>query len=159
MANSNEVLRKYLHQQAETDASQALVHEVMSRDGPDETAIVEHIDKALLDEFKQQVKLWWDLDTAVKRLQQAAKERKKLQVKLSAKILEFMQRHNIEDLNTKDGVLRYKSTYVKAPISTKDLKDKLSTHFSENSTALDIIKRTFEEREKVEKVSLRRVKL
>ena len=156
---ANQLLRKYLNQQAETDASQALVQEVMNRDGPDEGAIVEHIDKALLEEFKQQVKLWWDLDTAVKRLQQAAKERKKVQIKLSAKILEFMQRHNIEDLNTKDGVLRYKSTYVKAPVSTKDLKEKLSTHFSENTTALDIIKKTFDDREKVEKVSLRRVKL
>lgn len=156
---ANQLLRKYLNQQAETDASQALVQEVMNRDGPDEGAIVEHIDKALLEEFKQQVKLWWDLDTAVKRLQQAAKERKKVQEKLSAKILQFMQRHNIEDLNTKDGVLRYKSTYVKAPVSTKDLKEKLSTHFSDNTTALEIIKRTFDDREKVEKVSLRRVKL
>jgi hypothetical protein len=156
---ANQLLRKYLTQQAETDASQALVQEVMNRDGPDEGAIVEHIDKALLEEFKQQVKLWWDLDTAVKRLQQAAKERKKVQEKLSAKILQFMQRHNIEDLNTKDGVLRYKSTYVKAPVSTKDLKEKLSTHFSDNTTALEIIKRTFDDREKVEKVSLRRVKL
>lgn len=156
---ANQLLRKYLNQQVETDASQALVQEVMNRDGPDEGAIVEHIDKALLEEFKQQVKLWWDLDTAVKRLQQAAKERKKVQLKLSAKILEFMQRHNIEDLNTKDGVLRYKSTYVKAPVSAKDLKEKLTTHFSENTTALDIIKKTFDDREKVEKVSLRRVKL
>jgi hypothetical protein len=159
-AMSNPQLRQFLQNQAnhaESDAVQSLVNQIVER--PDESTLVSHLDAQVLEEFKAQVKVWWELDTAIKRLHQAMRERKKMQIKLSAHILEFMKVHNIEDLNTKEGVLRYKSTYVKAPISQKHLKEKLSNEFAENNTALDIIKKTFDEREKVEKVSLRRVKL
>jgi len=145
-------------QQAEKDATHDLVNRVMEQP-LESTAIVEHIDQAALEDFKQKVKVWWDLDTAIKRLTQAARERKKMQTTLSASILEFMHRHNIEDLNTKDGILRYKSCYVKAPLKNKELKEMFANQFSREPQTLDTIYKTLEDRPKVEKVSLRRVKL
>jgi len=119
----------------------------------------ESIDNALLEDFKNQVKIWWELDTAIKRLQIAVRERKKAQNVMNSKILDFMRRHNIEDLNTKDGVLRYKATYVKAPLSQKGIKDKLSEYFERDPNAMNILRKVFEERDKVEKVTLRRIKM
>ena len=119
----------------------------------------ESIDNALLEDFKNQVKIWWELDTAIKRLQIAVRERKKAQNVMNAKILDFMRRHNIEDLNTKDGVLRYKATYVKAPLSQRNIKEKLSEYFERDPNAMNILRKVFEERDKVEKVTLRRIKM
>ena len=124
-----------------------------------QSAQAENIDNALLEDFKNQVKIWWELDTAIKRLQIAVRERKKAQNVMNAKILEFMRRHNIEDLNTKDGVLRYKATYVKAPLSQRNIKDKLSEYFERDPNAMNILRKVFEERDKVEKVTLRRIKM
>lgn len=119
--------------------------------------LMEGLDNALLEEFKNQVKVWWELDTAIKRLQIAVRERKKAQSVMNAKILDFMKKYSVEDLNTKDGVLRYKTAYVKAPLSQKSIKDKLTEYFNRDPAALTILKKVFDEREKVEKVSLRRV--
>jgi len=124
-----------------------------------QSASAESIDNALLEDFKNQVKIWWELDTAIKRLQIAVRERKKAQNVMNAKILDFMRRHNIEDLNTKDGVLRYKATYVKAPLSQRNIKEKLSEYFERDPNAMNILRKVFEERDKVEKVTLRRIKM
>ena len=115
------------------------------------------LDAALLEEFKQQVKLWCELDTAIKRLQNAIRERKKAQNVMKTKILDFMQRYRVEDLNTRDGVVRYKTAYVKAPLSQRNIRDKLTEYFTNDPAALGIIRKVFEEREQVEKVSLRRI--
>jgi hypothetical protein len=125
---------------------------------PDNQAsLMEGLDNALLEEFKQQVKVWWELDTAIKRLQIAVRERKKAQAVMNAKILDFMQRYRVEDLNTKEGVLRYRTAYVKAPLSQKNIREKLTEYFNRDPNALNILKKVFEDREQVEKVSLRRI--
>ena len=119
--------------------------------------LMEGLDNALLEEFKNQVKVWWELDTAIKRLQIAVRERKKAQSVMKTKILDFMKKYSVEDLNTKEGVLRYKTAYVKAPLSQKNIKEKLTEYFNKDPAALTILKKVFEDRETVEKVSLRRV--
>lgn len=125
---------------------------------PDNQAsLMDGLDNALLEEFKQQVKVWWELDTAIKRLQIAVRERKKAQAVMNAKILDFMQRYRVEDLNTKEGVLRYRTAYVKAPLSQKNIREKLTEYFNRDPNALNILKKVFEDREQVEKVSLRRI--
>lgn len=119
--------------------------------------IVEDLDHALLEEFKNQVRTWWELDTAIKRLQAALKDRRAMQNTLGARILDFMRKHNIEDLNTKEGILRYKASFVKAPLSQKVVKTKLMEYFQQDQRAVDFLKKMFDERERVEKVSLRRL--
>jgi hypothetical protein len=137
-----------------------LVSQIVDPHEADESsALMDGVDHVLLEEFKNQVKMWWELDTAVKRLQAAIKERKKMQLHLNDKILNFMKQYNIEDLNTKDGVLRYKTSFVKTPLSQKTIKTKLCEFFERDEHAKEIVRKIFEEREKVQKVSLRRINI
>jgi hypothetical protein len=68
-----------------------------------------------LDEFKRDVKLWIELDNSIKQLKKMAKEKVKLQKGLTENIMTFMGKYRIEDLNTKEGKLRYKMIKVKPP--------------------------------------------
>ena len=78
---------------------------------------------------------------------------------LNEKILDFMAKYNIEDLNTKQGVIRYKKVFVKEPLSQKIIKEKLSDLFRDDQTNYEKIEKIFTDRGKVEKQSLRRLKL
>lgn len=74
-----------------------------------------------LEEFKKDVKIWMDLDNAVKKLKAMAKDKVKTQKQLTEKIMAFMAKYNIEDLNTRDGKLRYKIRQVKAPAPRRNI--------------------------------------
>ena len=99
-----------------------------------ESSVTPQIDDFLLDEFKNNVKLWMQLDNDIKKLQNAVKDRKRLQKELTDKMEEFMRKYNIEDLNTSQGTIRFKTTYVKAPSNQKMMKEKLKTILEETKT-------------------------
>jgi hypothetical protein len=122
-------------------------------------AMTESMNEALLEEFKGHVKDWLELDNQLKRLAAAAKERRKRKNDINLKILEFMGRFNIEDLNTKEGIIRYRKTYVKEPLTQKTIKTKLEELFKNDQDTFEKVQRIFTEREKIEKASLRRLKL
>lgn len=122
------------------------------------TELVQGITPEKLAEFKQQVKTWNEMDTIIKRLQSATKERKKIQQALNDKILRFMISFGIEDLNTKDGTIRCKTSKIKVPMSQKNIKDKLITTFQHNEKITKKINEIFENRDTKEKVSLRKLK-
>ena len=121
--------------------------------------MTESMNEALLEEFKDNVKQWLDLDNQLKRLAAASKERRKKKTDINLKILDFMGRFNIEDLNTKDGIIRYRKTFVKEPLSQKTIKAKLEELFKDDQDNFEKIGKIFTDREKVEKTSLRRLKL
>lgn len=122
-------------------------------------AMTESMNEALLEEFKSHVKDWLELDNQLKRLAAAAKERRKKKNDINLKILDFMGRFNIEDLNTKEGIIRYRKTYVKEPLSQKTIKTKLEELFKNDKDTFEKVQKIFTEREKIEKTSLRRLKL
>lgn len=114
-----------------------------------------------LEEFKNQVKIWMRLDNEIKEftkqikmLNIEIKQRKKYIENLTPFILSYMNSNEIEELNSKDGRLQCKVSMIKPPLSQKDLKLKLYSHFPNNSDDLDKI---FKEREKVEKKVLKRL--
>lgn len=111
-----------------------------------------------LQEFKADVKQWIEIDTTVKRLQVAIKERKKLQMELNARILNFMIANNIEDLNTKSGLIKCKTSVVKVPMGAKVIKEKLEKTFENNQKVIDKINEVYDNRETVEKHSLKKMK-
>lgn len=121
--------------------------------------MTESMNEALLDEFKNNVKQWLELDNQLKRLAAAAKERRIKKTDINLKILDFMGRFNIEDLNTKDGVIRYRKTFVKEPLSQKLIKTKLEELFKDDQENYEKIEKIFTDRDKIEKTSLRRLKL
>lgn len=145
-----ELLETYLKQQ---QANQQTTGRV-------EQALVHAPDNMSLEEFKHQVKMWLELDNQVKKMNEVLKEKKAVQKILTEKILSFMARYNIEDLNTKDGKLRYKVTQVKPTVKQTAIKKKLQDFFDyDKELASKVMKAVFEgPEEKVEKPSLRRLK-
>jgi hypothetical protein len=126
-----------------------------------EQALVNAPDNMSLDEFKHQVKLWIELDNQIKQMSQIIKDKKKTQRMLTDKILAFMARYNIEDLNTKDGKLRYKVTHVKPSVKQTTIKKKLYDYFEHDTElANKVVNAVFDETavQKIEKPALRRLK-
>ena len=121
--------------------------------------MTESMNEALLEEFKSNVKQWLELDNQLKRLAAASKERRKKKDEINRSILEFMSKFNIEDLNTKDGIIRYRKTFVKEPLSQKTIKNKLEELFKDDQENFEKIEKIFTDREKIEKMSLRRLKI
>lgn len=115
---------------------------------------------ALLEEFKTQVRAWIDTDNSIRKLQQALKERRELKKQLTEKLIAFMARYNIEDLNTRDGKLRFKVAHVKPSLSKKDIQDRMVQLFSEARSGEELSKRIFQEmRQPVERATLRRIQV
>ena len=125
----------------------------------DSTDMTESMNEVLLDEFKKDVQDWMNIDNQMKRLEVALKERRKKKKDLNLKILEFMGKFNIEDLNTKEGIIRYKKTYVKEPLSQKIIKEKLLDIFKNDKENTQRVENIFTNREKIEKTSLRRINI
>jgi hypothetical protein len=113
-----------------------------------------------LEEFKNYVKKWLEYDNFIKKAQEVIKEKKKIRDKLSVIITKFMCKYNIEDLNTQEGRIRCKTLMVKTPVSQKVIKEKIINYFSNDENRRnDILTKIYEDRGKIEKVSLRRLKI
>lgn len=116
-----------------------------------------------LQEFKEQVKSWIKLDNEVKAinakikiLDNERKHRKKLIDVFSTKILQFMSTNEIDELNSKDGIIKYKKSFVKEPLTQKQIKQKLLEQFNNMDDAEERINNVFKNREKIEKLRLKR---
>ena len=105
--------------------------------------------------------MWIDIDNQIKQMAQILKEKKQVQRALTEKVLVFMARYNIEDLNTKDGKLRYKVTHVKPSVKQTTIKKKLLDYFEhDKDLANKVVNAVFDDEgtPKVEKPALRRLK-
>jgi hypothetical protein len=161
---NDDLIRNYatLNDLSNQNMDNSLVDNIMNNDialDNTNTDLVETMNEALLEEFKDNVQAWMDLDNQLKRLEAASKQRKTKKKELNEKILDFMAKYNIEDLNTKQGVIRYKKVFVKEPLSQKIIKERLSDLFRDDQTNYEKIEKIFTDRGKVEKQSLRRLKL
>ena len=111
-----------------------------------------------MDDFKLLVKKWFDLDNYIKKAQEVIKDKRKEKNEISRTIMAFMCKYNIEDLNTKEGRIRCKSVQVKAPINKEFIKQQLTQYVAETKRE-EVIHKIYEEREKIEKTTLRRLKI
>lgn len=117
-------------------------------------------DNAVLEEFKNQVRLWIEIDNQISKLQQAVRERNVVKKQLTEKILRFMGKYNIEDLNTKDGSkLRYRVSTVKPVVSKADIKKRLLENYGKAQNLEQLTEILFSNQEQVQRVSLRRMKV
>ena len=158
---SEDLIRNYAEaNQLNNNPQRDFAESIMNNDiALDETRMTESMNELMLEEFKKNVQNWMTYDNQMKRLAAASKQLKQKKNELNEKILDFMSKYNIEDLNTKEGVIRYKKTYIKQPLTQKVIKEKLNDMFKDNETDLERINEIFNNREKVEKTSLRRLKL
>jgi hypothetical protein len=75
---------------------------------------------------------------------------------LSSRILEFMGTNEIDELNSREGVIKYKKSFIKATLTQKQIIEKLKEEFKTTDNAGDKINNVFKNREKVEKIRLLR---
>jgi len=121
---------------------------------------VYHLDKDILDKFRELVNGFIQADDIKKKLQVSVREQNARVKKLSNSILMFMAKYDIEDLKASNGIrLRSKKTIVNEPLSAKKIKERIEENpdlFKDKSPE-EISKQLFQ-RDKVEKISLRRLK-
>lgn len=117
-------------------------------------------DNISIDDFTNLVQKWIELDNWIKKSQETAKQKRKQKDKLGEVITHYMTKFNIEDLNTSEGKIRCKVRYVKSGVNQKVVKEKITELLKDHEeTCNTLITKIFDEREKVEKVSLRRIKI
>ena len=107
-------------------------------------------------EFKIKVKEWLALDDDIRTLRQAIRERDKKKKELTPLILEFMNQNKISDLNTENGKLQYRSSLYKKPLNQKTIQNRLASFFKDIKKGETVANYLLENRERVERVSLRR---
>jgi hypothetical protein len=147
MDAKQDMIGNYVRQQSQLTGSQS--NELM--------VLPENI---TLEEFRGYVKKYLELDSYIKKAREIIRDKKKQKDKLSEVISKFMIKFNIEDLKTKDGCIRCKVGYVKTPVSQKAIKEKITDYFkNDENECKEVIHKVFEQREKIEKVSLRRLKV
>lgn len=139
------------------ERDERIVSNILNNDIAVDSAAV--VDELLLQEFRKKVHDWMELDTQIKRLEAAAGERRKKKGALQDDIRKFMAEYNLEDLNTKSGIIRYKKVVVKEGLSQKKIREQLHSIFKDDPATLERVDKIFTDRAKVETERLQRLKL
>jgi hypothetical protein len=111
-----------------------------------------------LDAFKADVRTWIEVDTSIRKLSEALRERREAKRALTRRVLAFMAEHNIEDLTTRSGRLRAQVTYVRTPISQQVIRSRIDHLYSSDADAAShLTQLLLGNRERLERTSLKRV--
>lgn len=108
-------------------------------------------------EFKTHVKSYLDLDDKIKKMNRSLKKLKKQRLESYHDVINFMSEYNIEHCNTKKGVLRCTMRKTKKTPNKTDLEEKLGVFLNDKEKAQQAIDYIYNNREIVEKMSLRRL--
>lgn len=109
-------------------------------------------------EFKENIKVWLKMDDDIKTLQNALKEIKKKKEEMTPKILSFMKNNELKHLDTNDGKIQYKSSFVSKPLNKKMIINRLGDYFKDFEKGANAAAFILENREKEEKIRLTRSK-
>lgn len=124
---------------------------------PTTSALPQPPDEAALEQFKNDVRMWLELDASIRQLQTSLRDRKKARNVLHERIMRFMGQHNIEDLNTRECRLRYKISYVRSSLSQQAIKERIQSFFNNTAVAQALQAAIFGVRERQERHSLLRL--
>jgi hypothetical protein len=108
------------------------------------------------EQLKVNVKMYLDMDDQIKALNKAIVERRKKKNELSEEILGTMKKFEIDNMNTKNGKLIYSTTKSIKPLNKTNLITGLNLYFQDEDKAKNVSKIVLDNRDKVEKVKLRR---
>lgn len=109
-------------------------------------------------EFKKNVTEWLTLDDDINTLQNAIKERRTKKNEMTPKIMDFMNRYEINDLNTHNGKLKFTKTLQTKPLNKQFLISRLGDFFKDFTKGEKAATFILENRDKQERFNLRRVK-
>ena len=108
-------------------------------------------------DFKENIKIWLKIDDDINTLNQAIKERKNKKKEITPGLLEFMEKHDINDLNTNEGHLKFQKTLRSKPLSKKYLMDKLGFFFKSELKGEKVVSFIYNNCDKTEINNLKRV--
>ena len=104
---------------------------------------IQEIPREELNDFKDKVGSWLELDEQIYSMEKKIRELKKIRnKKLEPEITGFMVKFNISDLNTNNGKLRCNARNTKKPINKINIRENLSKIISESEKvdqAIDLI--------------------
>jgi len=109
------------------------------------------------NEFKNNVKEWLVLDDDILTLQKAIKDRKTKKNELTPKISNFMDKFKINDLNTNNGKIKFTKSLCTKPLNKQFLISRLGDFFKDFSKGEKAATFILENRDKEEKIKLKRV--
>lgn len=109
-----------------------------------------------LEEFKANVNKWLSIDDDIMKLNKALRDLKKKKKELTPKISIFMEKNEIKDCETGDGLLKHNITYVKKPLSRKLISDKLILFLRNEKKAQDATEFIYDNRDMEKKTTLKR---
>jgi hypothetical protein len=108
-------------------------------------------------EFKLNVKEWLTLDDDLITLQKAIKDRKNKKNELTPKVLNYMNRFQINDLNTINGKIKFTKSLCTKPLNKQFLISRLGDFFKDFTKGEKAASFILDNRDKEEKFKLRRV--
>ena len=108
-------------------------------------------------EFKINVKEWLTLDDDIITLQKAIKDRKNKKNELTPKVLDYMNRFKINDLNTINGKLKFTKSLCTKPLNKQFLISRLGDFFKDFTKGEKAASFILDNRDKEEKFKLKRV--
>ena len=83
-----------------------------------------------MENFKQQVKTWLQLDDKMAELQQQIKAYKQQQKELTPLIIHFMNERNIQEISSNEGSIRFNVAKSRAGLSNKKLQSTIASYFN-----------------------------
>ena len=110
-----------------------------------------------MDDLRAQMAEWVRIDDQLRKLNVAMRERRTQQRALGTAIQAFMLKFKYDVLNTAAGPqIKTSTRKVKAPMRLSDVRQKLVDLKGDNEGG-ELIKKLFDERQVVEKTSIRRI--
>lgn len=107
-------------------------------------------------QLQENVKEYIRIDDEIKALNKAAKERKNKKKEISEHILSCMNKFEINHMNINGGKLIYSVSKNKSPLNKNNISSILGKYFDDNSKGKEVCQYLLENREKVERVRLKR---
>ena len=108
------------------------------------------------DKLQQNVKHYLSIDDEIKALSKAIKERKDKKKEISEYILACMNKFEINHMNITGGKLIYSVSKNKVPLNKKNMSTILSKYFDNDMKAQEVCNYLLENREKKERIRLKR---
>lgn len=109
-----------------------------------------------MEDFTSSVAQWLKTDTEISRLKTALRERRVAKQRLTERILAFMTRFSIDDLDTLECRLSCRVRQVQIPLHQRVIHQRIAGLYADDPVTARSIADTVFNRERVEKISLRR---
>jgi hypothetical protein len=116
-----------------------------------------------LQRFKRQVSGWFQIDNQIRQYESIIRKLKEEKQELGGDIIGFMESHELTDLNTPNGKLKYSVHYTSQPLTKRIVTTKVGGFFEELGIANagerteQLINELYKNREKKKVVNIKRV--